>query len=153
MLDREEQIMLMSHGTGSAIAYDVLWQLTHDGAFSQKYGNAKVELWITMGSPLGDNQIRKHLAGAKGKAENRFPGNVVSWQNVSAEDDYTCHDMTLADDFRKMMDNRIVSEVHDFQVYNLAVRYGRSNPHSSVGYYIHPRISKIVSDWLQRSPD
>ena len=30
----------------------------------------------------------------------------------------------------------------------LAVRYGKSNPHSSVGYYVHPRLAKILSDWI-----
>jgi hypothetical protein len=31
------------------------------------------------------------------------------------------------------------------------VRYGKSNPHSSVGYYIHPRVAKIVADWMLAS--
>jgi len=48
-----------------------------------------------------------------------------------------------------MMEQRLVSAVHDYRIYNLAVRYGKSNPHSSVGYYIHPRVTKIVVDWLQ----
>jgi hypothetical protein len=38
--------------------------------------------------------------------------------------------------------------VHDHKIFNLAVRYGKSNPHSSIGYYIHPRVSKILADWL-----
>ncbi|MDH5241120.1 MAG: hypothetical protein OEW73_10080, partial [Gammaproteobacteria bacterium] len=65
------------------------------------------------------------------------------------EDDYTCHDNTLADDFKMMLKQRVVSAVHDYRIFNLAVRYGRSNPHSSIGYYIHPRVSKILADWLQ----
>ena len=44
---------------------------------------------------------------------------------------------------------RQVSAVHDYRIFNLAVRYGKSNPHSSVGYFIHPRTSKLVTDWLQ----
>ena len=43
---------------------------------------------------------------------------------------------------------RLVSAVKDYRIYNLAVRYGKSNPHSSVGYYIHPRVSKILVDWV-----
>jgi hypothetical protein len=49
-----------------------------------------------------------------------------------------------------MVQQRVVSTVHDYHVYNLAVRYGKSNPHSSIGYYIHPRVSKIIADWLQQ---
>jgi len=150
-MDRGERIMLIAHGTGSVIAYDVLWQLSHDPEFKEQYGDKKVESWVTMGSPLGDGNIRKRLRGANEKSGNKFPSNVVSWHNVSAEDDYCCHDNTLADDYRKMLKQRLVSAVHDYRVFNLAVRYGKSNPHSSVGYYIHPRTSKILADWMQSS--
>ena len=50
-----------------------------------------------------------------------------------------------------MLKQRQVSAVHDYRIFNLAVRYGKSNPHSSIGYYIHPRLSKIMADWLQLS--
>jgi hypothetical protein len=152
MLNSDSEVMLMTHGTGSAIAYDVLWQLSHDREFKQEFDGKKVAMWVTLGSPLGDANIRKRLRGAKEKQAARFPHNVITWHNVSAEDDYTCHDNTLADDFKKMLSHRVVSAVHDHQIYNLAVRYGRSNPHSSLGYYIHPRVSKIVRDWLCFEP-
>ena len=149
LMDRDDRIMLITHGTGSVVAYDVLWQLSHDPAYSGDYLNRKVECWVTLGSPLGDSIVQKRLLGTKGKTEERFPGNVISWHNVSAEDDYTCHDNTLADDFKKMLKRHLVSAVHDYRIFNHAVRYGKSNPHSSIGYYIHPRTSKIISDWLE----
>ncbi len=149
LLDGGDEILLLTHGTGSAIAYDILWQLSHDRTYKANYGDHKIGLWVTMGSPLGDLHIRRRLHGAKEKRALRYPSNVIAWHNVSAEDDFTCHDDTLADDFKKMMDRRIVSAVHDYKIYNLAVRYGRSNPHSSVGYFIHPRVSKIIVDWLR----
>lgn len=148
MLDRGDDILLMSHGTGSAVCWDVLWQLSHDPGYSDHYGERKISLWLTLGAPLGDRRIRKRLLGADSKAPAAFPTNVISWYNVSAEDDYTCHDKTLADDFKKMMKERVVSCVTDYRICNHAVRYGRSNPHSSIGYYVHPRVSKIVIDWL-----
>ena len=148
-MDRGERITLVSHGTGSVIAYDVLWELSHDPEFNERNGDKKVDNWVTLGSPLGDSSIRKRLLGSTEKAAARFPINVIAWHNVAAEDDYTCHDNTLADDFKAMLQKRLVSAVHDYKVFNLAVRYGKSNPHSSVGYYIHPRVSKIIADWLQ----
>jgi hypothetical protein len=149
LMDRGDRIVLISHGSGSVVAYDVLWRLSHDPDLKAKYGDKKVDLWITLGSPLGDSKIQKRLLGAKEKPATKFPLNVISWHNVAAEDDYTCHDNTLADDFKMMLKQRVVSTVHDYRIFNLAVRYGRSNPHSSIGYYIHPRISKILADWLQ----
>lgn len=147
-MDAGDKIMLVTHGTGSVVAYDVLWQLSNDTATYPEYGKCKVDQWLTLGSPLGDRMVQKRLLGADKHEDSRFPSNVISWHNLSAEDDYTCHDTTLADDFKKMMVQRCVSAVHDYRVFNLAVRYGKSNPHSSIGYYIHPRLSKIVADWL-----
>ena len=151
LMDRGDDIVLISHGTGSVVAYDVLWQLSHDPDLKEQYGNKKIELWMTLGSPLGDSNIQKRLLGAREEPSTKFPVNVISWYNVAAEDDYTCHDNTLADDFKMMMQQRVVSVVHDYRIFNLAVRYGRSNPHSSIGYYIHPRVSKILADWLKAS--
>jgi len=148
MMDRGDKIMLITHGTGSVIAYDVLWELSNDTETYPEYGHFKVDQWLTMGSPLGDRVVQKRLLGAKESDESRFPNNVISWHNLSAEDDYTCHDTTLADDFKKMMLQKRVSAVHDYRIFNLAVRYGKSNPHSSIGYYIHPRTSKIIGDWF-----
>lgn len=147
MMDRGDKIMLITHGTGSVIAYDVLWELSNDTATYPEYGEYKVDHWLTLGSPLGDSIVQKRLLGARERDDNRFPSNVISWHNLSAEDDYSCHDNTLADDFKKMMVQKRVSAVHDYRIFNLAVRYGKSNPHSSVGYYIHPRLSKIIADW------
>ncbi len=148
LLDRGKRILLIAHGTGSVIAYDVLWALSHDDVLKSRYGGSKIEVLMTLGSPLGDRAIQRHLRGAKEESASKFPSNVIAWHNISAEDDYICHDNTLADDFKLMLKQRVVSAVHDYLVFNLAVRYGRSNPHSSIGYYIHPRASKIVVDWL-----
>lgn len=149
LMDRGERILLLAHGMGSAIAYDVLWELSNDEALKEQYGDNKVEVFLTLGSPLGDRNIQKRLHGAKEHAARRHPGNIISWHNVSAEDDYMCHDNTLVDDYRMMRKQRLISAVHDYHVFNLAVRYGQSNPHSSVGYFIHPRVSKIIADWLR----
>jgi len=148
IMDRGDRILLITHGTGSVIAYDVLWQISQDPDLKERYGDKKIESWLTLGSPLGDRNVRKRLFGAKEKTDSRFPANVISWHNVAAEDDYTCHDDTLADDYKNMLKQRLVSAVNDYRVFNLAVRYGTSNPHSSVGYYIHPRTTKIIADWL-----
>ncbi len=148
LLENGDRILLMTHGTGSAVAWDVLWELSHDPRYADLAG-ARIEIFLTMGSPLGDNFVRKRLFGAREKGLRSYPSNIVTWHNVSAEDDYTCHDGTLADDFRKMPSRHLVSGLWDYTIYNHAVRYGRSHPHSSIGYYIHPRVSKIVTDWLK----
>ena len=150
-LDRSERVMVMSHGTGSIVTYDVLWQLSHDPEHAERYSHQKIEVWLTLGAPLGDSMVRRRLLGTNEKGRARFPSNVVSWHNVSAEDDYLSHDNTLADDYKAMLKQKQVSCIRDYRIYNLAVRYGKSNPHSSIGYLIHPRTAQVIADWLQHS--
>ena len=91
--------------------------------------------------------------GAKNNGRSKYPCNVVTWHNLSAEDDYLCHDNTLADDFKPMLKQRLVSSIRDYKIYNMSVRYGKSNPHSSLGYYVHPRLSQIIVEWLGVATD
>ncbi|MGI9202024.1 MAG: hypothetical protein ACR2QL_13255, partial [Woeseiaceae bacterium] len=99
LLDKDDRVMIVSHGTGCVLVYDVLWQLSHDEQFVEKYGSKKIDTWVTLGAPLGDTYIRKYLKGATGEPVS-YPKNVISWHNIAAEDDYICHDNTLADDFK-----------------------------------------------------
>ena len=148
--DDDSRLMLVSHGTGCIATYDVLWQLSNDPEWKERFANRKIDLWLTLGAPLGSSTASPKLLGAAEKGLERFPSNIVSWYNLSAEDDYMSHDNTLADDFKEMLEQKQVSCIRDYRVYNLAVRYGKSNPHSSVGYLIHPRVAQIVSDWLRQ---
>jgi hypothetical protein len=152
MLRRGDKVMLMSHGTGAAVAYDVLWQLSHGESYRDEFSASKIEVFVTLGSPISDDMVRRRLLGAKRRATKRFPTNIITWQNVSAEDDYYCHDKTVADDLKAMMREHVISSINDYRVYNHAMRYGKSNPHCSLGYFIHPRVAKIVVDWLE-APD
>jgi hypothetical protein len=151
MLNRGDQLLLMTHGTGCFVAYDVLWQLSHDERFNADYSGAKVDLWMTLGSPISDDKLRKRLLGARRSGKARYPTNIITWQNISAEDDYVCHDKTVADDLKKMMREHVISSINDHRIYNHTMRYGKSNPHCSLGYFIHPRVAKIVVEWLQAS--
>ncbi len=148
--DGDNRVILVSHGTGCIVAYDVLWQLSHDAEYKERFEGRKIDLWLTLGAPLGDTTVIRRLLGSGEKGLERYPSNIVSWHNVSAEDDFTSHDNTLADDFKLMLTQKQVSCIRDYRIYNLAVRYGKSNPHSSLGYLIHPRVVQIVSEWLRQ---
>jgi len=145
--ERDREVMVISHGAGSIVVYDVLWQLSHDETHAE-YSEFKVGNWMTLGAPLGDTTVRHRLFGAHERGRRRFPCNIVSWHNVSAEDDWLCHDQRLANDFKAMLRQQQVSAIRDYHIYNLAVRYGKSDPHCSLGYLIHPRVAKLMADWL-----
>jgi hypothetical protein len=153
LLRRGDKVLLISHGTGCAVAYDVLWQLSHDERFRDEFSEAKVDVFVTMGSPISDNMVRRRLLGAGRRSTERFPTNIITWENLSAEDDYMCHDKTVADDLKAMMREHLISSINDYRVYNHSMRYGKSNPHCSLGYFIHPRTAKIIVDWIQLPDD
>jgi hypothetical protein len=143
--DANSDVLVLSHCLGTMAAYDALWELSRG---QDADPSAKIDTWITMGSPLGDEFVKRQLAGASEAGERRFPCNILNWYNVAAEDDFTCHDETVANDFSQMLDYHLVSRIRDFRIYNLALRYGRSNPHNALGYLVHPRVSSLVGEWL-----
>ena len=143
---RGDDIALVSHCVGCVIAYNALLSLSGDVA--TRSTNNKVALWLTLGAPLGDESVKRRLEGAAANKGGRYPANVVAWTNVAAEDDYVCHDDSLANDYRAMIEERLISRIEDVRIYNLAIRYGRSNPHCALGYLIHPRVSRAIAQWL-----
>ena len=151
-LDRGDDVVLVSHCVGSVIAYDALWSLSSGGLHDGRYADKKVKLWLTLGSPLGDERVKRRLRGASESGAKRYPSNVVNWLNVAAEDDYLCHDRSIADDYRAMLAMRLVSRLEDISIYNMALRYGRSNPHNVLGYLVHPRVARALADGLGVKP-
>ncbi|WP_044205424.1 hypothetical protein [Flammeovirga sp. OC4] len=169
-----DEIMLIAHSLGTIISYDVLWQLSHLNEFKNAIGpDKKVNLFVTLGSPLGDIHVKDNLRGAslsiysppRGCKNNslkeeliakdkirQYPTNIHKWVNISAEDDYICHDSHIQDDFQEMIDLDLIKKENfieeEDKIYNLAVKGEKSNPHASVGYLIHPRFIKILAEWM-----
>lgn len=143
----DSNVLIISHGLGCVLAWDALWSLTQR---IKREGQPlkRITRWITIGSPLSARDVQKRLLGHDQAADNRFPTVLNAWHNIAAEDDYLCHDKTVADDFSTMLRQKLIGDIRDHTIYNLSVRYGRSNPHSSVGYLIHPRMAQLLADWL-----
>lgn len=142
-MTRGDRIVIVAHCLGSVAAYDALWRLQHASGYDW-YQDTKVDHLVTLGSPLGDESVKKQLLGAQDPVPERYPHNVLHWANVTAEDDYISHDNTVANDYSAMLTNRLVSTISDESILNLAVRYGRSNPHNALGYLISPTVARIV---------
>ncbi len=147
-MERGDDVLLISHCIGSVIAYDALWALSRGGYRDGGCASGKVTAWLTIGAPLGDESVKRRLEGAGAEDSARYPNNILSWLNVAAEDDYVCHDDRLANDYAGMLEQRLISRIEDARIYNLAVRYGRSNPHNAFGYLTHPRVTRVLAKWL-----
>ena len=145
-MDRGDEILVIAHSLGTMIAYDTLWKFSHMGEYRTDYKDPPIELFITLGSPLGDPTVRRHLRGHGLGIKRRYPANIQRWVNVAAEDDYISHDETVKDDFQEL--EEAGARIEDEPIYNLAERHGRSNPHHGPGYLVHPFVAGLVADWL-----
>lgn len=148
-MNREDEILVISHSLGTLIAYDTFWKFSRTGEYRPKYSDKKVDIWVTLGSPLGNVTVQRNLKGVGAKPPRKYPGNIKQWINIAAEDDYVCHDQNVADDFDEMHQYGLLdAKIEDHRIYSLAVRHGTPNPHSSVGYLIHPLMAEIVAKWV-----
>jgi hypothetical protein len=147
-MTRGERIAVVSHSLGSVIVHDALWELSHLREYVGADGASKVDLWLTLGAPLSNGLVRRRLRGGRLTDQRRCLRNVVQWINIAAEDDFIAHDETLADEFT--LPNGIQA-ICDERVFNIAVHEGRSDPHSDLGYLVHPVVAAAVASWLARS--
>ena len=143
-LHRGDHIMVISHCIGTVLAYDAFW----DASLATTSSEQRIHTWLTLGSPLADDDVRRRLGGQPAG----FPNLLINWFNLAAEDDPVCHDETVANDFKAMLKERHISRIQDYHIYNLTERYGRSDPHDALGYLCHPRTASLLNDWLKAAP-
>jgi len=138
----QHPILLIGHSMGSVIAYDVLWELTH------RHGNpVEIDLFLTMGSPLGQRFMQKKLSGHDKTGKNRYPGNIRRWRNLSAVGDLTAIDPWLAKDFAAMIELGLVDAIEDEEVLNYFRLDGELNVHAEYGYLVNEKTAHTIAGW------
>jgi hypothetical protein len=135
-------VLLLAHSMGSVIAYDTLWEMSHGGR-----DRARVDLLLTMGSPLGQRYLQKRLKGANKRGHGRYPANVRVWKNLAAVGDLTSLDRRLADDFEEMLELGLVEEFTDETIYTHFRLDGELNVHAEYGYLVNAVTAHAVVDW------
>lgn len=141
-VEAHRPVLLMAHSMGSVIAFDTLWEMTHNGI-----DHVDVDLFLTMGSPLGQNYIQKRIKGHSENGRQRYPGNVRHWKNLSAVGDLTAIDPWLANDFAEMLTLGLVDTFHDKEIYSAFRHDGAQNVHSEYGYLVNEITAEIVAGW------
>ncbi len=135
-------VLLIGHSMGSVIAYDSLWELCH------RHGNAvSIDLFLTMGSPLGQRFMRRKLRGHDKMGVERYPGNIKRWKNLTAIGDLTAVNPILADDFSPMRQRGLIEEITDEEVSNYFRLDGELNVHSEYGYLVNEKTALTVAKW------
>ncbi len=139
-----ERILLIGHSMGSIIAYDALWELWHE-----ENNRGRVDLFLTLGSPLGMRFVQKRLVGFHEKNARRFPGNIRRWKNVATQGDLTALDPTLHDDFKPMIRLGLTQAIEDVRegVFGYFRDQEGLNVHRSYGYLVQPAVGAVIADW------
>ena len=138
----DRPVLLIGHSMGSIVAYDSLWQLSQEPE-----AGGKIDLFMTMGSPLAQKFIQRRIKGAKAAADNRYPRNIRRWVNIAAIGDLTSIDMRLENDYKGMLDLGVVDIIEDRQVFNYFRLDGELNVHAEYGYLINEITAGFVTEW------
>jgi len=147
LLESNSRILLIGHSLGSVIAYDTLWELSHEEKLA-----GKIDLFLTLGSPLGMNYVQNRLLGAYNTGTAKYPTNILHWTNVSSVGDITALDRKFCDDFAEMIKLGIIEDIHDHckGIYNFFHNDKGLNCHRSYGYLVNPAVGKIIADWWDK---
>jgi hypothetical protein len=146
MLEKQDDVLLIGHSLGSVIAYDTLWELTH-----QEGLKGKVD-FLTLGSPMGMHYIHRRLLGMNGPAEKSYPELIRRWINFAAEGDVTSLNQNLNKSFHPMLELGLVESIEDHchGIYNYFRSDEGLNCHRSYGYLVSPAVGSIIADWWMR---
>ena len=146
LLEIQEPILLIGHSLGSVIAYDALWELTH-----QEGLHGKVD-FLTLGSPLGMHYIQRHLMGMSERGRKSYPGLIRRWINLSSEGDITALNRNFHDSFKPMREQGLVESIEDHcqGIYNFFRTNEGLNSHRSYGYLVNPAVGSIIADWWKQ---
>ena len=89
-----------------------------------------MQLWLTLGSPLGIHVVRNGFAKPRLR-----PANVARWVNAADPEDFVALRSALdAKDYGPDVEN--ISDVEN----------GQANPHGIAGYLSDVRIAQAIAD-------
>ena len=146
---QDHDVCLLGHSMGCLVGYDVLWKFSRLSEY-RRLRAKKVSLFLTLGNPLGDTGVRHNLYDAAEPEESQYPENIIdTWVNISAYDDFICHDADVGDDFREMKRRGYLNRIIDRpKIYNFWKGSGGSNPHKLYAYLNHPDVGAELARWI-----
>jgi hypothetical protein len=140
------RVLLIGHSLGSVICYDTLWDLSRE-----RGEGPRVDLFVTLGSPLATHVIKRGLRGVGLRGADAYPHNIARWVNLAARADTTALYPRLEPRFREMVELGLVGSIEDYGDLENCFRgpYGL-NTHEAYGYLFQSRLAEIVGDFIER---
>jgi hypothetical protein len=124
LFENNESMIVVSHSLGTIVAYSLLREFARNGR------PRRVPLFITLGSPLGIDSVRKGFPKPRTQ-----PADVQRWVNGADPEDFVALQVALTD---QTFAPGIVN-YSDFE-------NGHENPHSISGYLGDKRIAEELAD-------
>jgi hypothetical protein len=139
-----ERVLLIGHSLGSVICYDTLWDL------SREHGaTPRVDLFMTIGSPLATHVIRRGLRGVGLRGADAYPRNIARWVNLTARADTTALYPRLEPRFHEMLELGLVGSIEDYgDLENCFRGTAGLNTHEAYGYLFQRTVAEIVGDFI-----
>ena len=111
-----------------------------------------MDLFLTLGSPLGMRFTQQRLRGAHEKGAQRYPHNIRHWTNIASQGDLTALDPTLRDDYQAMLELGLVESITDVNggIFNFFRNEKGLNVHRSYGYLVNPRVGEVIANWWKQ---
>ena len=147
-LANNEKVLLIGHSLGSVIAYDTLWELSHEEKLP-----GKIDMFLTIGSPLGMNYVQKRLMGHDKKAKDKYPANIQHWVNIASVGDIVAVEREFSKSYKEMIELKMVGSIEDHcsGIYNFYRNEEGLNVHRSYGYLVNPAVGKVIADWWKQA--
>jgi hypothetical protein len=142
-----ERLLLIGHSLGSVICYDALWDLGRE-----RRAERRVNLFVTLGSPLATHVIRRGLRGRGLHGADAYPRNIARWANLTARGDTTALYPRLEPRFRAMRELGLVESIEDYvDLENCFHGANGVNAHEAYGYVFQPTLAGLVGDFIERA--
>ncbi|MEN7341716.1 MAG: alpha/beta fold hydrolase [Pseudomonadota bacterium] len=139
---RKRPVLLIGHSLGSVISWDALWEL------SRKHeAPVGVDMFMTLGSPLGNRVIQRGLRGRHASGIDRYPDNINRWVNMVAYGELTALDRRMQNDYADMLSEGLVGSIEDYDVFNHYREGKRLLVHSEYGYLVNETTAGLIASW------
>lgn len=136
------RVLLLAHSMGSVIAWDALWELSR-----VERRDVRIDLFLSMGSPLGSKFLQRRLLGVDRAGAERYPDNIRCWRNIAAIGELTALDRSLKNDFAPMIELGLVEDIVDYEIFCFYRSDGALNVHNEYGYLLHEQTARQVCEW------
>ncbi len=109
----------------------------------------RVDLLLTLGSPIATRFIRKALQGTGRAGADRYPENIGRWRNVTARGELVALHPRIKPFFRQMIQLGLVDSIEDdVDIYNHFYGPNGLDVHKSYGYLNHASVAGPIADWI-----